>query len=1191
MGFEFTPSQRRAIEDRGGAILVSAAAGSGKTRVLTERLLRRVTDPEHPVDVDRFLVITYTRTAAAELRGRIMEELAKRAAEHPEDRRLRRQQTLCCRAHIGTIHSFCTEIVRENCHQLAIPPAFTVADEERAESIRSSVLSRLLDKHYEKIGGDAAFRSLADTVGAGRDDRKLESAVLSVYEKLRSQPWPGTWAEKQKAALRCEELADAKAEKTPWGRELLSAAKAEAAYRVETMEAAIQEITAAGGAIEKAYLPSFSATAEALRDFVRALDSGWDRARAFCREIPFPKLKALRNFDDEALKMRVTAARDACKKAIEELREIFAQSSEDAIRDLRATAPAMGALLDLALELDAAFSAEKLRRGCLDFSDLEHYAAKLLVDPEGGGPTWIAFETSQRFEEVMVDEYQDVSPIQDLIFRAVTRDERNLFLVGDVKQSIYRFRLAEPALFLEKYDAYKNAAEAAEGEPRKILLRENFRSRAAVLDAANLAFSNLMSRDLGELDYDTDAALIYGAQGYPEGTDVPVEFDVIEAEPAGISGGEVPPEKNELEAVFVAEKILAMMDAGTPVCTPDGPRRCEWGDFVILLRSPGARGAVFHRALAARGIPVESGSAGGFFTSLEITVAVNLLSLVDNPHADVPLISVLRSPVFNFSADELSAIRADAREGDFYAALRAAAEGGNKRCVGFLRRLDAWRAVAPDLSLDALLWRVCGDTDLFAVCSAMRDGDTRRRNLMRLFEYARAFSEGGYRGVFRFINWLRRLAERGAEPPSGGGENAVRIMSIHKSKGLEFPFVFLCDLNHQFNKKDTQSGVLLHSALGLGPKLVDTALGVEYPTIARMAIARRLTSEMLSEELRVLYVGMTRARERLYLTCTRKGAAEALEKLRLMRLSPVPPAVLRAAPAPDRWLALAALAGEGEGKIAINIVDRTPSAVPPEPAQDAAGTESGEAFHLLCENLRFTYPFAEAANLPSRLTATEMKDEGAGAAMEDPEAGTLLPTEERFEFRRVDLGRARALTPAEKGTATHTFLQYLDFSRTETEKQLLGELKRAATGRLSPEGAEAVDLAAVLKLFASPLGRGLRRAAQEGTLRREFRFTLLTPAADYFTLTAGVDVDENDELLLQGVADCFFPENGTLTIVDYKTDRVSAAEAPARAERYRGQLRAYAAALGRITGMPVGRCVLWFLRPGVAVEFRSIENQ
>ena len=1175
MSFDFTRAQKSAIENRGGALLVSAAAGSGKTRVLTERLLRYVTEGE---DVDRFLVITFTRAAAAELRCRVMESLARAAAARPGDVRLRRQQTLCCRAHIGTIHSFCTEVVRENCHRLGLPPSFSVLEEDRAEQIKRSVLSRLLEDRYETIAEDAAFRSLVDTVGAGRDDKRLESTVLALYERLRAYPDMADRAARQKAALEAAGVGDAG--ETVWGAELLAEARVRAAEQTASMEAARAELGAAGGAILKAYGPSFDATLEALREFQRGLERGWDAAAARA-DIPFPRLGPLRGFEDEALKDRVTAARKRCRDAADGWKETFAQSSEAVIAELRSTAPAMGALLDLTLALEKAFSREKLRRGGLDFSDLEQYAARLLVSagPDGDFvPTVLAAEYRGRFREIMVDEYQDVSPVQELIFRAVSDHEKNLFLVGDVKQSIYRFRCAEPALFLEKYRAWPDAdgLPPESGKPRRILLRENFRSRAAVLRAANGVFSNIMSERLGELDYDADAALVPGAAHYPAGTDEPAELVLVEPETG--DGGARPPEKSRREARYVAERIAGMMREGVTVYGADGPRKCRWGDFVILLRSGG--GEQFRLALAERGIPVESGGGGGFFTSLEITVAVDLLSLIDNPHADVPLISVLRSPVFGFTPDELGAVRARSPDAGFFRAVRAAAEGGDVKCRDFLDKLGGWRAIAPDLSPDALLWRVCADTDLPAVCAAMADGEERLRRLTALFEYARAFGESGQRDLFRFVGWLRRLAEKdvSTSPAPGAGEDAVRIMSIHKSKGLEFPFVFLCDLHHRFNRRDAQGSVLLHGELGLGPKYTELALGVEWPTIAHRAIAARTARETLSEEMRVLYVAMTRAREKLVMTATKERAEEYLSSLRAEVRSPLPPGLLESAPDRLRWLAGAALL-EGTG-IELKVAAAGAETEPPvvlEAGAPSCPEEAEAAYGRIREKLSFVYPYDAAAALPSKLTATELK-----RASETADADAVSLTEARREkekrtaFRAPRLDGERPLTAAERGSAAHRFLQYLDYGKTGTAGQLEAEAARlAAGGYLSAAEREALDLGAIRKLFASPLGRAMRGAAE---LRREFRFTLLEAAAKYFP-----EAPAGDELLLQGVVDCCFIEDGAITVVDFKTDRVTAEEAKTRGERYRGQLRAYAAALRSILGLPVRKTALWFLTPGVEV--------
>ena len=1185
MSFDFTPNQTRAIEDRSGTILVSAAAGSGKTRVLTERLIRAVTEG---ADIDRFLVITYTRAAAAELRGRILERLASLAARNPGDRRLRRQQTLCWRAPIGTIHSFCTSIIRENCHLLGIAPGFRVLEEERAQAMKAAALDRVLEQAYAGIETDARFRLLADTLGAGRDDSRLQRTLLRLLDRLRSHPYPEDWAAQQRSALKAEGLTDAL--DTVWGQELASGIRADADWWAGALEGALARIHDADERIRKAYGPAFAEGAALLRDFSRALSEGWDKGVSLL-PLRFPRLSALRGYDDEALQGAVKAVWDGAKKAAAGFADELGGPSAAQLADLRAAAPAMERLLELTLELDRAYRAEKDRRGVLDFSDLEHYAVLLLAEKGSNAPTPAALELSGRYREIMVDEYQDVNAMQELIFRAVSRAGQNLFLVGDVKQSIYRFRLADPGLFLEKYRNFTPVEAEEEKEDcrgqapgqqtspgpqvnpelqgRRILLQENFRSRKSVLDAANLVFSNIMSKELGEMDYDADAALRFGARVYGDSPDTPAELCILDGG-AGEDGEEdaEPPDLSRSEAEYVARRILEMMRAGTPVHDGDGVRPCRWGDFALLLRSPGGKGGVFHRALERAGIPVQSRLGGGFFASLEITTVMSLLTLIDNPHADVPLVSALRSPAFGFTGDELTALRAANRESDLYDALLTAAENGNARCREVLERLTEWRALAPDLELDALIWRVCADTQLLSVCSAMHDGANRRRNLLRLLDYARSFTESGYRGVFRFLRWMKRLADAGTEPDMAAEEDAVRIMSIHRSKGLEFPFVFLCDLQHRFNLSDAMESVLVHAELGLGPQRTDLKRGIEYPTLARRAIRRRLVTESLSEEMRVLYVGMTRAKERLVMTCAWKNAAEKLDKLRPGLCAPLPPSVLRGASSFSRWLAMAALLDETVLPIRI-VGSQAAEAVPPEiPAPMPADSALEQS---VAERLDFRYPFPWAVELPSWLTATEL-EKAAG----DTESASLVERTPEFSFRAPKPDGAPRLNAAARGTATHTFLQHLDFARTDSPEQLRDQAQSlCAAGFLTEPERDAIDLGAVSRLFASPLGRRMKAAKE---LRREFRFTLLEDAGALFP-----GVPEGETLLMQGVVDCFFVEDGAVTIVDYKTDRVSAQEAPERAERYRAQVRTYARALRRILGLPVRECLLWFLTPGTAV--------
>ena len=1160
----FTPTnaQRAAIERRGSAILVSAGAGSGKTRVLTQRLMAQLCDPENAVDLDRFLIITFTRAAAGELRGRIMQELAEALAEDPSNRRLRRQSALLRRAQIGTIHSFCAAFLRQYSHMAGIAPDFGVLDEQRGRSMKANALERVLDACYEQPESHPGFLLLADTVGAGRDDRRLAELVLELHEKMQCHARPELWVARQEAALEPE---TADAGETPWGREILRDAAASVDYWAEEFDRMLSRIVSVP-AIAKVWLEGFSATADALRELRRRLNLGWEAAREGF-PIPF-KMGVLRKSPDPALSEALKARREACKKEMEKLAARFAQPSEALLRELRLSAPAMKALLWLVLDFDKAFTAAKYRANLLDYADLEHLSARLLLDEEGR-PTPLALEQRERWAEILVDEYQDVSQVQDDIFRALSRDGSNLFLVGDVKQSIYRFRLADPTIFTSKYERFADDDKAAPGEPRRILLRENFRSRREILDAANAVFSRCMSKALGDVDYDDAAALRFGAAGYTGSVPVP-ELSLLRLAPGG--GEEEAPDKLRQEAAFVAGEIRRLMTQGLQV---DG-RPLDYGDIAILLRSANNVGPIYRQELQRLGIPVGFGQGGGFFRAAEVSAVMSMLAILDNPHQDIPLIAVLRSPAVGFDADTLSAIRAADRKVDFFTALETWAEA-DARGRDFLALLSRLRRQAPDLRAAQLTERILEELDLLAVCSAMRDGEQRRARLLELVELSERFEATGYRGLHRFVLWLRRMAERGQEPSLGAESgSAVHILSIHKSKGLEFPVVFLSDLAHRFNRQDSRSAVLVHPELGLGPKVTDLERRVEYPGLARAAVALRLDREMLSEELRLLYVGMTRAKERLFLTAAAKDPEGLIEKARVLAGTPMAPALLAGVQSPLLWLLGAAL-GDGEEHLRLLIRE-------PEEAGEAADAlppvqADADAEETLRRQLAFRYPHSAAERLPSKVTATELK----GRAAADEDARDLSPKPRR-PFRLPDFARGdKPLTGAEKGTATHLVLQYMDFARAGSLDGIRGEIERLREARfLSQREADAVDARAIRQLFASPLGKRMLSAP---SLRREFKFSLLCDAGDFFPEA----VDAGEQVLLQGVADCFWEEDGQLVILDYKTDRVKTRrKAEERARVYAGQLRAYAGALTRICQKPVRECLLYFLNAGetVAVSFQ-----
>ena len=1184
MAFSLTEEQQAAVDNRGGGLLVSAAAGSGKTRVLVERLLARV---EEGADVDRFLVITYTKAAAAELRGRIVEEISDRLALRPADGHLRRQATLVYKAGISTIHAFCAQLLRECGHLLDLDPDFRLCDEGEAGVLMLRALNDVLNKRYEAMDSD--FAQLVDTMSAGRDDARLVQIVLDIRGRVQAHPNPAAWLAQQERTFALEGISDPV--QTPWGELLLTDAAGQASYWRRRMEEA-RDLCERDANLLANYGDSVAQTAQALQEFEEAAAQGWDAARNLL-PIPFPTVGRKKMVDDPAAVERVKAIRTACKKRLEKLEDWFADSGEDLLADLRTVYPAMRGLFALVRDFEEAYAAEKARRGLVDFSDLEHMAVRLLVG-EDGQPTELARQWSTRYDEIMVDEYQDTNEVQNAIFSALSRDGTNLFMVGDVKQSIYRFRLADPTIFLGKYRAFKPYTEAGEGEERRVILSRNFRSRPEVLEGCNDLFRAIMSVPFGEMEYADDQALYPGASYEPDPAYC-VELDALDGDIDGEEGAEKV-SRDLLEARFAARRIRELLDEGFPVSDGEGGTRpVRPSDMVILLRSPNTVLRHYARALGERDILWEAEGGGDFFGSTEISVALSLLQIVDNPRQDVPLISVLRSPVYGFSADRLAEIRAASPDTDFYAALEA---DDGEDSQAFLAELDDLRFGSGDMSSHQLLWHIYDRTNLLGIFGAMEEGEARQGNLLALAELARQFEGSGHKGLFRFLTYLTRLRENGntlTPPTPGRTGGGVRIMSIHKSKGLEFPVVLLCGLARRLNREDMNRPILFHPKLGVGPKGLDVERGIEYPTLARMAVARQLEREMMAEELRLLYVAMTRAKEKLILSVALTGGGKDLEKLAGDSGYPVDPQVLLACQSVGQWVLLHALCRPEAGALRraagqevaipeaplgpqwdIRFVDGTAlTQAPPRrwmaPEREIEENEDGTDLTGL---LRWTYPHGAEVAIPSKLTATQLK----GRAL-DEEAAEEAPR----PSRPLSFGRPRfaaeelGLTAAQRGTALHQVLQYIDFERSETVEGVRAEISRLVEQQyITPQQGEAVDPAPIAAFFQSDLGQDLLSSV---FLRREFKFSILEPARRYYP-----QAGEGEQVLFQGVVDCYYETLEGITVVDFKTDRVTKATLAHRAEHYRPQLEAYSRALEEITGKRVIRRVLWFFALGRSVD-------
>lgn len=1185
---DFTPtrSQQQAIQTSGRSVLVSAGAGSGKTRVLTERLMRHVLDPEHPADIDRFVVITFTRASAGELCSRITEELIKASARAEKDptvseaflRHIRRQQALVGKAQIGTIHHFCSSLLRKYSHLTALPPDFKILTEERGDAMKTSIMEKVLDARYERIDSDPDFRELVDTFSSGKDDTAVSALALSLYSKMQCHAFPDRWRDQILAEME-KEITDIR--ETIWGEEILNHALRVTEYLSRTMDRLIQ-LSSKDDRARVKYTDNLEQSAEGIRAFSRCIRIGWEQARS-CPPPQFPRVKSLPDPEDAVLTDAIKTGRDSVKKKLGELQKLLSSDTATLSRELKQTLPAIRALFDLIREFETEFSKEKRKYGYADFSDLEHITAALLLQ-EDGTPTAVAREIAGYYREIMIDEYQDVSRVQDAIFQAVSRNRTNLFLVGDVKQSIYRFRLSDAEIFNEKYRNYADLSNARESEPVRILLRENFRSCKEVLNCANSVFRRCMSEALGDVEYNDHAALIIGSTAYSE-TILPVpELTLVQASENG----------RQAEAAYAAAKIQELVTSGATVLGKNGPRPMEYGDIAILLRNANSVGSIYRRALSDRGIPVVTVQGGGFFGTREIVLMLSLFQIMDNPHHDAELTAVLSSPVYGFTPDELAEIRCCDKSSDLWNTITAILRAEEAPCTAetkeklrkFTLSVASFRSSASNMTSDRLIRKIYADTSLPTIFSAMPDGEQREANLNRLIRLAANFERDGNHGFHRFVLYLQQLCEKNAEiPASQDRVSAVQILSIHRSKGLEYPVVFLCDTSHKINRSDMTDTIPVHPRLGLGPKITDHRQNVRYPTVARRAIALRIEQETLSEELRLLYVAMTRPKERLYITAFSKdpGKDRAVwqskvngcgEKLESELLSDVQNYL--------GWLLAAALA-DREEHLRLNIVY-------PESAEESdVGNglpeleEAQESEHLpepektLVERLQYVYPHLEASALPSKVTATELKKYTRSADEDSvPLFEPVSPegTPARRYFRRPEFVlEQKPLTATEKGIATHLVLQHMDLNLGKTLSGVAAETERLCKEEfLSERQKDAVNQAAIVRLFSSSLGKRILNAPK---LHREFRFSILCDAEAVFSKAPG------EEILLQGVVDCCIENEDSLIIIDYKTDHVYTEEQlRERKELYSRQMEAYALALRRIFGKPVEEAVLVFLLSG-----------
>lgn len=1195
MEVKWTDEQQQVIDLRNRNILVSAAAGSGKTAVLVERIIQMLTDNEHPVDVDRLLIVTFTEAAAAEMKERIREAIEKNLEEHPENVHLQRQSTLIHSAMITTIHSFCLSVIREHFHVLDIDPGFRIAEEGELKLLKQDVLSELLETYYTE--GSRAYLEFIEKFGTGRNDKKVEEIILKLYEYSRSYPQPDVWLDSCVESYQVNlPVADDENGQDAWTDILCESA---CMLRVE-------ELVCQRGADMIAILEQGLQLCD-MPDgpymYGEILESDQIEVQKILKAKGFREMyqavigatwKRLSTKKDDSVdsdkREQVKVLRDKMKKMVKDIAAMyFYEEPEEILRDMADSAETMGVLVRLVKGFATMFSEKKQSKNMIDFNDMEQFALRILTVESAGGliPSPSATEYQEQFAEVMIDEYQDSNLIQEAILTSVSKvskGQNNVFMVGDVKQSIYRFRLSRPELFMEKYDSYS----VTESDKQRIDLHKNFRSRTQVLESVNFIFEHIMRRELGGIQYDNLAALHLGADFEPQNDE-----DGQSVHEAEILLAEAKENGREMEARAVARRIKELMQAG---CVLDKAtkkhRKPTYQDIVILTRSVKGWADVFSSVLAEEGIPAYAGSREGYFEAYEISVLLDYLRLLDNFRQELPLAAVLTSTFAGLKAQQMAEIRSAFPEQPFYEAVKeyAFVENGNvelqKMLQAFLDTLEHFRETVPYTPIHELLWNIIEETGYGIYVSSMPAGEQRKANLEMLVEKAAAFEGTSYKGLFNFVRYIEQLqkydVDYGEANIADEQFNTVRIMTIHKSKGLEFPIVFVAGMGRRFSTQDVKGSIVIHPEWGVGIDAIDLEKRTKVSTILKKVIQEEITRDNLGEELRVLYVALTRAKEKLIMTSSVSDAKELLAQYAGSPVSKeefLPYYMLMGAHSYLDWVLPLTPLLDQDVPLHVRVMDETELmdvAIIENQAEYIAksvllnwNTEQVYQKQLrkdLKTQLGYTYPYEKDGKLKLKFTVSELKKrayleaEAGEVVYEEPEVIPLLPN---------FLAEESELTGASRGSAYHKLLELLDFTKSYNEQLLNDEIKGFEdAGKLSAEMVACIDIKNILEFLQCPAGQRMGHAATKNLLKMEQPFVLGVDAGEIYQ---GEESDET--ILVQGIIDVYFEEDGELVVLDYKTDKVR--DGKALSEKYHAQLEYYGQALEQLLGKKVKERIIY----------------
>lgn len=1236
---KWTEEQQEAIYTQGSDVLVAAAAGSGKTAVLVERIIQKLLSTEDPVDIDSLLVVTFTNAAAQEMRSRVGRALEQALAEHPTSHHLKKQLSLLQRASISTLHSFCMDVVREHAYLVDIDPAFRIANDMEADLIKQDVLDDLFEEWYGLEGEQVdRFFSVVDRFSSDRSDQAVEDLILKLYTFSIQHPWPKYWLDQLADVYKVSN--NGNESKLKW----LDVLKRDVSMQFDAIEQDIQLAMKVANESDGPYHYLDAIESDLTQLEQARCQHSWDDLQSYMEQSTFKRLSGKRIECDLEKREKVKKWRNRYKKRWEDMKKkFFTRNLQSHLNDMKELAPVIRELANLVKQFNDRFTQSKREKGLVDFSDLEHLCLSILIDESSTIdkiiPSRVAKQYQKRFHEVLVDEYQDTNLVQETILSLLSDQTGpgNMFMVGDVKQSIYRFRHAEPTLFIQKYNAYADKDHPG----KRIDLANNFRSREHILEGTNYIFRQILDEQLGEINYDANAELIYSNETYnalPLSKDE-TELLIIDHDPD--ESHEQTDDENyqdlevaQLEARAYVKKIKHWIgsDGSQPLKVIDQStnvqRNVQYRDIVILLRSMNWAPTIVDE-LKKNGIPVYAELSTGYFEAVEVKVMLSLLKVIDNPHQDIPLASVLRSPIVGLNEEELTLIRLEDKHGSFYDALKAYKQNHSTTTTAkintFLQQLKSFRFAARQGSLSELIWDIYRKTGYYDFVGGMPGGRQRQANLRALYDRARGYETTSFRGLFRFLRFIERMEERGDDLGAARAlseqEDVVRIMTIHSSKGLEFPIVIVGGMARQFNMRDLHQPYMLHKDYGFASKYIDPIKRVTYPTLFYHALKQEKSRELLAEEMRVLYVALTRAKEKLVMIGSVRDVEKLIEKWTELLDHPewVLPAHVRAesktyldwvGPALIRHHTNEALRHEAvQTPLVKEDIQRDPSkwdvsilhaselmTIDSEPTDESdqeierhiidwkpLTLEDSIIEQKVAHRLTYKYPFKEASESRAKQSVTEIKRQ---RELKDEYSSDQIiqPFRSRIVKRPQFMQKEKTISAAEIGTATHTVMQHLPMTKRLTTHEIYDYLDRFVQREiLTDEEREMIDIQAIEQFYHTPIAQYM---IKQPNIHREIPFSLSVPASHVY---ASWSSKSDEPVLIQGVIDCLIPaDDGGWIILDYKTDTIDGPVTEDVKEnliqRYDVQMKLYKTAIETIWKQPVKDIYLYFFSKSLTLQ-------